>query len=174
MGPTIRLATPADVDALARLKLETFRETFLEEFGVPYPPDDLTVFEAEAYGRDKVRDELADPGRTTWVAHADGDLLGYVHVGPTKLPHREAEPHHGELYQLYVRRPAQGMKLGGRLLALALDHLTATRPGPIWLGVWSGNHRAQAIYAAFGFVKVGEYQFPVGAWRDDELIFRRT
>ena len=24
-----------------------------------------------------------------------------------------------------------------------------------------------------GFAKVGEYQFPVGAWRDDEFIFRR-
>ena len=172
-NPTIRLATPDDVDALARLKLETFRETFLEGFGVPYPPDDLAVFEAEAYGRDHVERELADPERRTWVAHADGDLLGYAHVGPTKLPHREAEPHHGELYQLYVRREAQGMKLGGRLLALALDHLTVTRPGPILLGVWSGNLRAQAIYAACGFVKVGEYQFPVGTWRDEEFIFRR-
>ena len=65
------------------------------------------------------------------------------------------------------------MKLGGRLLAQALDHLTATRPGPIWLGVWSGNLRAQAIYAACGFVKVGEYRFPVGTWRDEELILRR-
>lgn len=173
MGPTIRLATPDDVDALARLKLETFRQTFLEDFAVPYPPADLAVFEADAYGRDHVAGELADDARRTWVAASDGELLGYVHVGPTKLPHPEAAPHHGELYQLYVRREAQGMKLGGRLLALALDHLTAQLPGPIWLGVWSGNLRAQAIYAACGFSKVGEYQFPVGAWRDHEFIFRR-
>jgi ribosomal protein S18 acetylase RimI-like enzyme len=173
-APILREASPADAEALARLKLETFRDTFLEAgFGVPYPPEDLAVFEKEAYDPAHVADELADPERKTWVVEADGKLLGYAHVGPTKLPHRDAEPHHGELYQLYVRREAQGMKLGGRLLAVALEHLGATRPGPIWLGVWSGNLRAQAVYAASGFARVGEYEFPVGAWRDQEFILRR-
>lgn len=170
----VRRATDGDAEALARLKLVTFRETFVEDFAVPYPPADLAVFEAEAYGMDKVLAELRDLDKATWVAQgADGDLLGYAHVGPTKLPHPDARGTHGELYQLYVRRGAQGLKLGGRLLGLALEHLETTRPGPTWLGVWSGNLRAQAIYAARGFEKVGEYRFPVGAWFDEEFIFRR-
>ena len=73
----------------------------------------------------------------------------------------------------YVRNEAQGLKLGGKLLAIALAHLEETRPGPIWLGVWSGNERAQAIYTKIGFRKVGDYLFPVGEWRDQEFIFRR-
>lgn len=173
-SPHLRPASHADVDALSRLKLETFRETFLEEgFAVPYPPADLAVYVAEAYGPDAIAAGLAHPDKMTWVAEQGGRLVGYAHVGPTKLPHPDAQPHHGELYQLYVRREAQGLKLGGRLLTAALDHLIATRPGPIWLGVWSGNHRAQAFYAARGFTQVGGYAFPVGAWRDDEFIFRR-
>jgi hypothetical protein len=56
---------------------------------------------------------------------------------------------------------------------ILLDHLAAMRPGPVWLGIWSGNVRAQAIYAACGFVPVGTYRFPVGSWFDDELIYRR-
>jgi ribosomal protein S18 acetylase RimI-like enzyme len=100
-------------------------------------------------------------------------LLAYAHVGPCKLPHPEASPDAGELYQIYARTEAHGLGLGRQLLDVALDHLARTRPGPVWLGVWSGNLKAQAIYAARGFMKVGEYRFPVGNWFDEEFIFRR-
>lgn len=173
MTTTLRIALPADAEALAQLKHDTFREAFLEDFAVPYPPDDLAVFVAQSYTPEVVQRELADEARRTWVAERDGRLLGYAHVGPSKLPHPELRDGEGELYQLYVRREAQGLALGGRLLTVALDHLTATRPGRLWLGVWSGNLRAQAIYEARGFRKVGAYRFPVGSWFDDELIFRR-
>jgi ribosomal protein S18 acetylase RimI-like enzyme len=164
MNPTIRTPEPADADALAALKLETFRESFVEGgFAIPYPADDLALFEAENYSSAKILAEIADPGR----------LLGYAQVGPCKLPHPEASTDHGELYQLYVRSEAQGLGIGKRLLTIALDHLGATRPGPVWLGVWSGNEKAQTLYRANGFRKVGEYRFPVGSWEDDEFIFRR-
>ena len=169
----IRLASADDVADLARLKLETFRETFLEGFGIPYPPADLAIFEAKAYGPAAIAAELADPALTTWVAEQDGALVGYVKVGPCHLPHPEAQPAHGELYQLYLRGSAQGLGLGRMLLDRAIEHLAATRPGPIWLGVWSGNLKAQAIYAARGFEKVGEYRFAVGDWYDEEFILRR-
>ncbi len=174
MTAMIRSARPEDAPALARLKLETFRETFLDKgFAIPYPPDDLAQFEAASYAVPAVAAELADPAKQTWVAELDGRLVGYAQVGPCKLPHVQACPDHGELYQLYVRRDAQGLKLGGALLQVALDHLAATRPGPLWLGVWSGNEKAQAVYAARGFEKVGDYRFKVGSWYDEEYIFRR-
>ena len=40
-------------------------------------------------------------------------------------------------------------------------------------GVWSGNLKAQKLYQAHGFEKAGEYEYPVGAWRDHEFILRR-
>lgn len=173
MTATIRPARPGDADALAELKLTTFRETFLDGFGIPYPPDDLAIFEADSYSSRVVSGELADPERATWVAERDGRLLAYARVGPSKLPHPEVRPGAGELYQLYARGEAQGLGLGRSLLTIALDHLAVTRPGPIWLGVWSGNLKAQTVYAARGFAKVGGYRFPVGNWYDDEFIFRR-
>lgn len=174
MAATIRSARPAEAYALARLKLETFRETFLEDgFAIPYPPDDLAQFEAASYAESAVAAELADPGKQTWVAEIAGRLVGYAQVGPCKLPHVEAHPEHGELYQLYVLREAQGLKLGRALLQTALDHLGAARPGPVWLGVWSGNDKAQRVYAARGFEKVGDYRFKVGSWYDEEYIYRK-
>jgi ribosomal protein S18 acetylase RimI-like enzyme len=174
MRHDIRPALPADAPALAALKRTTFRDTFVEDFAIPYPPDDLRRFEALSYGEATIRAELADRRHETWVAAAadDGALLGYVHFGPCKLPHPDVRDGEGEIYQLYVSRSAQGLGIGRRLLSIAIERLAATRPGPAWLGVWSGNHRAQAIYAARGFVPVGEYRFAVGDWCDEELILR--
>jgi ribosomal protein S18 acetylase RimI-like enzyme len=173
-GVNIRPARPDDADALAALKLETFMESFVTGgFAIPYPPADLALFNEKSYGVAAIRKELGDAGKMTWIAERGDRMLGYVHVGPTKLPHPDARPGEGELYQIYVRNEAQGLKLGGKLLAIALAHLEETRPGPIWLGVWSGNERAQAIYTKIGFRKVGDYLFPVGEWRDQEFIFRR-
>ena len=170
----IRPARADDVPALAELKLLTFRQTFLDEgFGIPYPPADLALFEANCYSDAAIAAELADPAKMTWVAEEAGRLIGYAKVGPCHLPHPEASPHQGELYQLYVLREAQGLKLGKRLLELSMEHLAETRPGPIWLGVWSGNEKAQAVYRAKGFEKVGDYRFQVGSWYDEEYIFRK-
>jgi ribosomal protein S18 acetylase RimI-like enzyme len=170
----LRLARPDEAGALAELKLVTFRETFIDGFAIPYPPVDLAAFEQASYSPDVVAAELANPARTTWVEEAsDGRLIGYAQVGPCKLPHPEVTPDAGELYQIYVRREAQGTGLGGRLLRTALDHLRETRPGPIWLGVWEANHLAQAVYAGRGFREVGSYRFMVGDWEDRDLIYRR-
>ncbi len=170
----LRPARVDEADALAALKLATFRETFIHGFAIPYPPTDLALFEAASYSPETVAAELADVGRRTWVAEgAGGRLLGYAQVGPCKLPHAEAGPDAAELYQLYVRGEAQGIGLGRRLLDIALDHLRETRPGPVWLGVWEGNVRAQAVYTARGSRKVGSYRFMVGDWEDRDLIYRR-
>jgi ribosomal protein S18 acetylase RimI-like enzyme len=173
MEKQLRPALPDDVDRLAALKLETFRETFINGFAIPYSPDDLALFETASYSPTAVAVELADGDRMNWVVEADGQLIAYAQVGPCKLPHPEARQEHGEHYQIYVRGEAQGLGLGKRLLAVALDHLAELRPGPVWLGVWSGNLKAQQVYRKIGFAKVGEYQFPVGSWRDEEYIFRR-
>ena len=170
----IRQADAQDAKALAALKLICFRETFLEDLAVPYPPDDLTRFEVDSYGFTAVAAELANPSHRQWVVeNAAGVLVGYAHAGPCKLPHPDATAAQGELFQLYVRRAHQGRRLGRKVLNLAFEWLGLRYPGPIWLGVWSGNHRAQAVYMKLGFLKVGDYHFMVGDHRDDEYIFRR-
>lgn len=171
--PVLRPATHDDIAALATLKRDTFRETFLQDFAIPYPAADLVVFEATAYGADTVARELADPQRRTWVVGEDRALVGYAQVGPCKLPHPDVGADDGELYQLYLRRSAQGQGIGRLLLDEALAHLGRAFRGPAWIGVWSGNVRAQRVYEARGFTKAGEYDFPVGSWMDHEFILRR-
>ena len=170
---TLRRATPADAQCLAALGLQTFRETFLDGFAIPYPPSDLASFVEATYTPSAFIAKLADPLQASWIAERGGEALAYACAGPCTLPHRDARPADLELSRLYVLGHAQGEGLGQRLLETALSWMQARTPGPLWIGVWSGNLKAQRLYAAYGFEKAGEYDFPVGSWRDREFILRR-
>ncbi len=171
----MELITPTTehLPALSKLAAETFSETF----GHLYPPEDLEAFLLKSYAVDKLAAEIAD-ARQFWrlAVDDDGRARGYLHCGPVGLPHTEADPTaHGELKRIYVHSSAQGQGLGKRLLATAMDWMEATYgAAPQWIGVWSENLKAQALYKAYGFERVGEYKFPVGQTLDDEFILRRV
>ena len=169
----IRPAVEADAEALGALGRQTFIDTFVDGFAIPYPADDLGAFLDVSFSADTIRTKLKEPGAAGGVAARDGELLAFANTGPNTLPHPDARPGHAELRRLYVSKAAQGLGLGTKLLAVALDWMEANTDGPLWIGVWSGNVKAQRLYAAYGFEKAGEYQYPVGAWMDDEFILRR-
>ncbi|WP_291834995.1 GNAT family N-acetyltransferase [Brevundimonas sp.] len=171
----IRPAQPEDAQALADLGRQTFIDTFVaaDGFAIPYPEADLTAFLDASFNADTIRTKLAEPGAAWWVAERDGDLLAFANTGPNTLPHPEGEAGHAELRRLYVSKAAQGLGLGTRLLAISLEWMQANTTGPMWIGVWSGNLKAQKLYEAYGFEKAGEYRYPVGSWFDDEFILRR-
>ena len=171
--PVIRPATEADAAALGELGRQTFVDTFVAGFAIPYPADDLTAFLNASFSPETIGTKLKEPGAAWWVAERDGALLAFANTGPNTLPHPEARASHAELRRLYVSKAAQGLGLGTKLLAVALDWMEAHTDGPLWIGVWSGNLKAQKLYEAYGFEKAGEYQYPVGRWLDDEFILRR-
>ncbi|TNE39709.1 MAG: GNAT family N-acetyltransferase [Sphingomonadales bacterium] len=175
-APVIRRAEKGDAAALADLKKRTFRATFVDgPIAVPYSAENIARFEVEVYSPEAVAAELADPRRAQWVVQDEaGTLVAYAHAGPCKLPHPEADAGQGELYQLYVDQDWQGHGLGRALMDRVLDWLAETMPGPVWIGVFSENFPAQAVYAKRGFAKVGEYDFKVGDHRDREYILRRA
>ncbi|MBU1347066.1 MAG: GNAT family N-acetyltransferase [Alphaproteobacteria bacterium] len=171
----IRPARPEDAKALGVLGRQTFIDTFVADdgFAIPYPADDLAAFLEASFSTDATAMKLAEPGAAWWVAEHDGDLLAFANAGPNGLPHPDARSEHMELRRLYVGKRAQGLGLGTQLLKLSLDWMEAHTDRTLWIGVWSGNLKAQRLYAAYGFEKAGEYEYPVGAWRDHEFILRR-
>lgn len=171
--PVIRPAVDADAAALGALGRETFIDTFVAGFGIPYPAEDLAAFLDASFNAGAIRAKLNEPGAAWWVAERDGELLAFANTGPNTLPHPDARPSHAELRRLYVAKSAQGLGLGTKLLAVALDWMETHTHGPLWIGVWSGNLKAQKLYAAYGFEKAGGYRYPVGRWLDDEFILRR-
>ena len=171
----IRPPRPEDAEALGALGRQTFIDTFVAEdgFAIPYPVTDLNAFLDASFSPEATARKLVEPGAAWWVAERDGELLAFANAGPNTLPHPDATPANMELRRLYVGKPAQGLGLGTRLLKLSLDWMEVNTDGPLWIGVWSGNLKAQKLYEAYGFEKAGEYEYPVGAWRDHEFILRR-
>lgn len=167
--PTIRRAIPADAAVLAELGARTFTETF----GRLYPDEDLREFLGAAHSCGYYLRALDDPDNGLWLAEADGTAIGYTQAGPCTLPHADVAEGDRELKRLYVVQDARNGGVGARLFAEALHWLERDGPRTLWIGVWSENHGAQRFYARHGFVRVGEYEFPVGRVRDREYIFRR-
>jgi len=176
MSPKDLLIRPArieDAAALAAIGRATFVETFVDDFQIPYPADDLKRYLETSFGVATTRDRLLDASQAWWVGERDGEVVGFANAGPNTLPHPEGRPTHVELRRLYIAKHAQGIGLGKQLLEVALAWMDAHGDGPQWIGVWSGNLKAQKLYAAYGFEKAGEYKYPVGSWYDDEHILRR-
>lgn len=166
----IRRAEERDASSLAALGAATFTETF----GHLYPPEDLQTFLAGTHSVEAWSRILADDQRAVWLASlADGTPIGFILVGACKLPVANREPTAGEVQQLYVLSRHHNLRLGTRLMDLGVEWLEARGRTPLYVGVWSENYGAQRFYARYGFVKVGEYGFPVGRTVDLEFILKR-
>jgi GNAT superfamily N-acetyltransferase len=85
------------------------------------------------YGR-----RIADDDVTTWLAEADGELLGFAMCTPTFLD------------GLYVRPDLTGQGIG----SLLLDVVEATHPGGYELWVFESNAGARRLYERRGLVEV--------------------
>ena len=110
----VRMASPADARALARLRLE-FRASIGE------PGEDEAAFLARC--TDWMETRLrADSRWRAWIAESDGVIVGTVWIGLIeKIPNPIAEPEeNGYLTNFYVVPRAQAMGIGTTLLDTAI------------------------------------------------------
>lgn len=153
---------------------ELGRATFVESFGHLYPPEDLQAYLAKSHTPESWTHTLADIQRAVFLAeHQNGRRMGFICVGPCKLPVKDVEATAGEIQQLYVLSEFHGHRLGTHLMKMGVEWLVSQGRSPLYLGVWSQNHGALRFYGRHGFNEVGEYGFPVGKTVDRELILKR-
>ena len=165
---TYRRAIPEDAETLSAIGAETFVETF----GHHYPPAHLKTFLESAYPLSGSQADLANPGVEILFAERGGRVVGYCKIGPCRLPVDTGGEPCIELHRIYLRAEAQGLGVGRALLDWTLARARARGAANVFLGVWSENPRALAVYRARGFEAVGGYQFAVGETLDDEIIMK--
>lgn len=164
----LRLATPADTAALARLG----RESFIAKFGHLYAPEDLAAFLEQVHSENTVAAEMAQDGLIFQLAETDGRLAGFCKLSlacgwPENARGRRAI----ELRQLYTDADMTGQGIGALLMDWALAEARCCGADEIQLSVWSGNAGAQRFYARYGFEKVADTTFRVGNHIDEEFVF---
>ena len=160
--------TAADVTALARLKADTF----IESFSDGNDPAQLAAHVARRFADDVIAEELADPRvATSWVVD-DGVPVGYVRLNFADAQTVEGLTDGAEIEQIYVRASHHGRGIGGRLLRHAIDVAGERGSAFVWLGVWEHNAKAIAVYERHGFVVFGDHVFMFGDEPQRDLLMR--
>jgi ribosomal protein S18 acetylase RimI-like enzyme len=164
---TFRLATAADLPAIDRL----FRQSFCDTFAHLYRAEDLDAFLGQFTPR-AWTDEFTDRGYRFRVAEVDGQLVGFVKLGPSALP-IETAARAIELRQLYVLKEHHGSGIAAALTDWAIAEARRQGFEELYLTVYVDNHRARRFYDRYGFEAVGRYDFMVGSHADEDIIMRK-
>jgi ribosomal protein S18 acetylase RimI-like enzyme len=145
---TIRLATPDDVDALARVSRLAFEATYPEIV----PADVLAewVETAPTMWRTAFDQREPDSPWRPWVAVRGGMVVGYATTSPGKdwwLPPIEGS---GELTNLYLEPDAIGSGVGSALYDHAVADVRARGFNPFVVWAFRDNDRARRFYEGKG------------------------
>ena len=162
-----RSAGPADAAALDRI----FERSFCDTFAHLYRPQDLDAF-LSSFGIRDWEAQLRDPAFACRIAEVDSVPVGYVKIGPMKLPVETNGPAL-LLDQLYVLNEHHGAGIAQTLMDWALEESVRRGAGQLFLTVFIDNHRARRFYDRYGFEAVGRYDFMVGNQADEDIIMRK-
>jgi len=147
-----------------------FRTSFCDTFAHLYRPQDLAAFLGE-FTLSTWEAELQDDGFAFQVAEVDGQVVGYVKLGPPALPVETAGAS-VELRQLYLLKEWHGLGAAKALMDWAIGEARARGGTELYLTVYVENERARRLYERFGFVEVGPYHFMVGEQADEDIIMK--
>jgi ribosomal protein S18 acetylase RimI-like enzyme len=135
----IRPATPKDAEAVARVQIESWRGAYKH------------LFSDEQLAAISLAERTANWSR--WpplVAEVDGDVVGFVAVGPA----HDADAD-GELWAIYVRPDRWGMGIGRALIEAGEARLRELGHTSAVLWVFEDNPRARRFYEAAGWALDG-------------------
>jgi ribosomal protein S18 acetylase RimI-like enzyme len=140
---TIRAAQPDDVDAIAQVWHDGWREAHLGHL-----PAEIDEFRRLPDFRDRVSQGLAT---ITVAVDDEGHVLGMVMV------------HDDEVEQVYVAARARGTAVAESLLSHG-EQVISQRFDRAWLAVIEANPRARRFYARCGWRDLGpfDHEAPAG------------
>lgn len=163
-----RDAVPSDAATLDRI----FDTSFCDTFAHLYRLEDLEAFRSSFGVADWERD-LGDPRFAVRIGEVNGRPIGFVKLGPLKLPVETGRPAI-LLDQLYILKEYHGIGLARGLMDWALDEARRRGAEEIYLTVFPENHRAVHFYERYGFESVGRYDFMVGSHAEEDIIMRKA
>jgi RimJ/RimL family protein N-acetyltransferase len=137
---TARRATSEDARAIAEIQVETWRAAYVGLM----PPDTLDALDVDQRA-DAWSQWLAADWSAQFLAEQDGEAVGFVSAGPSRL-----EEGTGEIYAIYVRPGSWGTGAGLALMEAGVAWL-AERYSKAVLWVAEENPRARRFYERYGW-----------------------
>lgn len=150
MSVTVRAARPKDAEAVARVRVESWRDAYAHVLSPEYLAALDPVADAERW-RQAISNMAADPSLGTFVvAELDATVRGFAIAGVPRPMEGEEPPRDWQLYLIYQDAAMHGTGSGQALIDAAI----ADRPTYLWTA--EDNPRAIAFYRRNGFVPDGE------------------
>ena len=139
-----RQPSPADAERLGRMHYASCRDAYSS-----FLPSEFWGEATEQRWISSWVKDLQSPqsGSATWIALRDGEILGFVTVGPARQNPTAGTPvRDRELWSIYVRAAEYGSGLADRLMETVLPQHA---PAELW--VFEANDRARRFYSRRGF-----------------------
>jgi len=168
MTATYRDATAADAATLDRI----FDSSFCDTFAHLYRREDLDAF-LSSFGVADWEAQLGNRAYAFRLAEVDAAAVGYVKLGPMKLPIEAPRPAI-LLDQIYILTGYHGIGIAHGLMDWAIEEARRRGAEELYLTVYIENHRARRFYDRYGFEDVGRYEFKVGNHVDEDVIMRKS
>lgn len=142
MSLTIRVPLPEEADAIARVHVESWKETYGHLLSADFFSSEYSESRRQMWRR-----VLSEPraGVDIYVAALSGEIIGFAWVGPGIGQDSADPPRDRQLYAIYVLAAHHGCGVGQALLDASLGG------GPAMLWVAKENPRAIAFYLRNGF-----------------------
>lgn len=147
---SIRLATPDDAEAIARLHVETSLFAYRPILGHDYSGGDISE-RVDHWRRMLMGDHSLAwiPPEKTYVAvTADDRIAGFCAVGASR---DEDRPDDGEVYMLYVSPDHWGGRVSNQLFEAGVAYLRGRDFAHLLLWVLEDNARARRFYERKGW-----------------------
>ena len=165
----IRKVEIADVEVLAKIAKQTFRETFAQG----NTEEQLQEYFEEAYNLRVLLTELEDPDSESYFIMHEEEIAGFLKVNWGNAQTERELENAFEIQRLYVLQTYQGFGLGKQLFEFALEHAEKNGFSWAWLGVWEHNTKAQVFYYRYGFEKFSQHRFMVGQKVDTDWLLKK-
>ena len=165
----IRKVEIADVEVLAKIAKQTFRETFAHD----NTEEQLQEYFEEAYNLRVLSTELEDPDSETYFIMHEEEIAGFLKVNWGNAQTERELENAFEIQRLYVLQTYQGFGLGKQLFEFALEHAEKNAFSWAWLGVWEHNTKAQVFYSRYGLEKFSQHRFMVGQKVDTDWLLKK-
>jgi GNAT superfamily N-acetyltransferase len=142
----VRHAVPGDARRIAEITVAGWMTAY-----VGIVPDDVRHRQnVERHLAYWLTDEAQQPPMQTWVAEANGCVVGYAHAGPFR-PEPGEDSEAGELWGIYVDPDHWGHGHGHALMAVVVDHFRLCGYDAAYLWVMRNNERARRFYERGGW-----------------------
>lgn len=165
----IRECKKEDLEALRQISILTYVETF----GADNTPENMKLYLENAFNREKMEEELSNPGSWFYFALVNGEVAGYLKLNGDGAQSDIHDPESLEVERIYIAKAFHGQAIGKSFLDRAMEVAERLGKKYVWLGVWEENHKALRFYERYGFRIVGKHSFFLGEDEQSDFIMRK-